>query len=224
MKMNKKINPLDLAIIIAVICLLLQSVHIMQGSISVNAQKPFFDGTGGPSAPAPPGQFHSEPPPHGAPDTTSPGDGGGGIPGQRPGGRVTIYPAIPKEGLSERTRQLLEARFVLHRWVLSDMLWGVVQLEKSSDYQLTREQAKKLYPVLENLATSVQVVEESNRLMKGLLREDQVKYFEEKIYDADYMGEFMSTYSPGEAMPTFGISDTILDKCRQALEQRAGRH
>ncbi len=196
------------------------------------------DGRGGPSAPGQPGEFQPpgsmfpssgggriEPPPEGQMNKqpgAPAGAPGSPPPGMRPGGRVTTYPKIPKgRKLTERDKQIIETRYLLHRWVLSDLLWGIDTLEKSKDHKLTDRQIKNIYPSIKKLATSVEIVEESNRLMKGLLKEDQVKYFETRLYDGAYMSGFMAKYSPGVNEPVFGVNDVILAKCKQIVEKKA---
>lgn len=138
-----------------------------------------------------------------------------------PGRMESVYPEIKHEkNLTNGERRRFETRYYLHRWTLPDLLWGVIQLEKTNKYALSRKQADALYDPVKNLADSVAVVEESNRLMKGLLTNRQNEYIMEKVEDASYMAKFLSTYSPGEAEPSRGVSDTILKKSLQVLEDK----
>ena len=226
--------------VLLVVCLIGQGWYLINASyknLSAQGRTHIHDGTGGPSAPAQPGAMqprhmqgrqHVAPPPGSVHMQPPPGrkmQPGGGTPGMRPGGRVTTYPVIPKgRKLTERDKQIIETRYLLHRWVLSDMLWGVVALEKSKKYKLTDEQVKKIYPSIKKLATSVEVVEESNRLMKGLLTDDQIRYFEIKLYNGAYMSRFMSRYSPGVDEPVFGISELVYKNCKKLVEKKAKKY
>lgn len=228
-------------ILLLTICLVSQVWFIFDNKIgfsSAQARPAGQDGRGGPSAPGQPGEFQPpgsmfpssggdrmEPPPEGQMNQqpgAPAGAPGSPPPGMRPGGRVTTYPKIPKgRKLTDRDKQIIETRYLLHRWVLSDLLWGIETLEKSKDHKLTDAQVRKVYPSIKKLATSVEIVEESNRLMKGLLREDQVKYFETKLYNGAYMSEFMAKYSPGVNEPVFGVNNVIFAKCKQIVEKKA---
>ena len=227
--------------LLLIICLMGQVWYLLSENdiFSLAQTRPAgMDGRGGPSAPGQPGEFQPpgsmfpssggdrmEPPPQGHMNQRQgapAGAPGSPPPGMRPGGRVTTYPKIPKgRKLTERDKQIIETRYLLHRWVLSDLLWGIDTLEKSKDHKLTDKQIKNIYPSIRKLATSVEIVEESNKLMNGLLREDQVKYFETKLYNGAYMSGFMAKYSPGVNEPVFGVSSVIFAKCKQIVENKA---
>lgn len=227
--------------LLLIICLMGQIWYLSDKQVTFSlaqARPAGQDGRGGPSAPGQPGEFQPpgsmfpssggdriEPPPEGQMNQqpgAPAGAPGSPPPGMRPGGRVTTYPKIPKgRKLSERDKQIIETRYLLHRWVLSDLLWGIDTLEKSEDHKLTDKQIENIYPSIKKLATSVEIVEESNKLMKGLLKVDQVKYFETKLYDGSYMSGFMAKYSPGVNEPVFGVSSVIFTKCKQVVEKKA---
>ncbi len=124
------------------------------------------------------------------------------------------------KNLSNGEKRRFETRYYLHRWGLPDLVWGVIQLEKSKKHALTKKQVEALYDSINNLAESVNVVEESNRLMKGLLSQRQNEYIMDKVEDAAYMAKFLSTYSPGEAEPSRGVSNTIYKKAMKVLEEK----
>lgn len=228
-------------ILLLIFCLMGQIWYLFNDktTLSMAQYRPIGqDGMGGPAAPSQSGDYHPpgsmfpssgdsriEPPTQGRmepPSGAPAGAPGSPPPGMRPGGRVTTYPKIPKgRKLTDRDKQVIETRYLLHRWVLSDLLWGIDTLEKSKDHRLNDTQIKKIFPSIKKLATSVEIVEESNRLMQGLLREDQVKYFEAKLYNGAYMSGFMAKYSPGVNEPVFGVSSVIFAKCKEIVEKKA---
>jgi len=223
---------------ILILCLIAQTLYLLGGRslIPIAQTRRIHDGTGGPSAPAPPGQM--QPPPEGRmikpppgghrmepPPGGQPGSPGVPPPGSRPGGRITTYPVIPRgKELTEREKMIVENKYLLHRWILSDLLWGVVELEKSKKHQLSDKQVKKIFPKIKKLVYSIEVVERSNRLMKGLLTDGQIAYFEEKLYDGAYMSSLMAKYSPGEAEPVFGASEAVAQKCREIVAEKAKKY
>ncbi|MCD4782517.1 MAG: hypothetical protein K8T10_01670 [Candidatus Eremiobacteraeota bacterium] len=223
--MNKTKYFIERAVVVLLLfCLFAQVTYIIRGrNIKADAQVQYNDGRGGESAPPPPGQI---------PDPPRPGQGGhppgmsprsGGVPGARPGGRVITYPSINKgRDLTELDKQKIESRYTLHRWVLSDLLWSLVELEKSKKYKLTDSQVKKIYPSVKKLARSVEVVEKSNKLMEGLLTAEQKEYIEKKLKDREYIIErFLAPYSPDVARPTQGITQPVLEKCKVLILKRA---
>lgn len=218
-------------VVLLLFSLFAQVIYIIRGrNIRVDAQVQYNDGRGGESAPPPPGQIPAPPPPGG--NMMQPPPGGqppgmppqtGGAPGERPGGRIVTYPSIPKgRKLTELDRQKIETRYNLHRWVLSDLLWSLVELEESKEYKLTDSQVKKIYPSVKKLARSVDVVEKSNKLMEGLLTDEQKEYIEKKLQDREYIIErFLAPYSPDIARPTHGITQPVLEKCKALISKRA---
>ncbi|MCE1247523.1 MAG: hypothetical protein LWY06_12840 [Firmicutes bacterium] len=170
-----------------------------------------------------PGQ-QMEPPPGGQPGEPGqpqPGGANGGLPGQNPGGRVISYPVLPKgRDLTTQDIQKLETYYILHRWVLSDLLWGVAELQKSTDHKLTPQQAAKILPAVKKLHDEAKVTEESNKLVKNLLTDKQNDYIKTKIADGLYMAQFLARYSPGEPEPFQGVNKTILTKSLQVLDKK----
>lgn len=229
-------------------CLASQLYYIVNGrSWSLQAQRPFIDGPGGPAAPPPEGYQPGAPPRPMEPHPPAGGGHEGHIPPPPPeghheghvphvpggpdgqgGGRDprfdrydSSYPSISDaDQLSPRELKFLETRYNLHRWVLSDLVWGVVQLELSSEYKLNDEQLKLIYPEIKQLARSVEVIEESNKIMKGLLTDQQKEYIQAKLEDGTYMAMFLSVYSPGEHEPAHGVSDTVYKNAMEVLEDK----
>jgi hypothetical protein len=228
--------------VLLLLCLCSQVWYIIGGKnrISFAQQTPEYnDDRGGQSAPAPPGGNmqppgqggepgqpgqQMEPPPGGQvgqPGDPQPGGANGGMPGQNPGGRVISYPSLQKgKEITPSDMQKLETYYILHRWVLSDLLWGLAELEKSDKYKLSSAQIKKILPTVKALHDEVEITEKSNKLIKNLLTDKQNEYIRKKLIDGSYMAQFLARYTPGESEPFQGVSKTALEKCIQVLDKK----
>jgi len=85
--------------------------------------------------------------------------------------------------LTELEKKIISNKYSLHRWNLSQLVWGITKLQKDPGQCLNKEQVKIIKPVLMELDTYLTKVDEINSLRKGLLTAEQKEYLEEFIVD-----------------------------------------
>lgn len=150
--------------------------------------------------PPPPGTEKAPPPPQEGPMAPS----------------ITTYPVLPSKGkLSQRDLQYINTRYILHRWVLSDLVWGIFELEKNPKYALTKEQIRKIYPAVKELAHSTQVMKETNAEIRKLFTKKQIAYIKKKLKDQAYMDRFI------RAFPVSQDTNVIFSEAYRILKEAA---
>lgn len=173
--------------------------------------------TGGVSA----GQSRQLPPSRYA---TSPGQAGDAA---TPTPVYTMYPHSPgKRNMRPEIYQYIHSRYLLHKWVLSDLIWGLFELQNSKYYQLTPEQVKKIYPAVKRLAEAVMFVEKSNQKLESLLTAEQKSLIKRRLKDQAYMYSLTSRFpSTGkdEPMLGLGVNRSIYEASYRIISERAAR-
>ncbi len=100
-------------------------------------------------------------------------------------------------------------------WTLSDLLWGITQLQNSPK-PLTPSQKARIRPTLTRVLDGARLVKEFDSRTQSLLRTEQVEYIE-------HLAITGALNKVPELAPVPGGQDPLVNHVLKILEERAGR-
>lgn len=100
-------------------------------------------------------------------------------------------------------------------WTLSDLLWGITQLQESAR-PLTSAQKARIRPTLTRVLDGARLVQEFDTRVKALLRTEQLEFIE-------HLAITGALNKVPELPPVPGGQDPLVNHVLKILEKRAGR-
>lgn len=100
-------------------------------------------------------------------------------------------------------------------WTLSDLLWGITQLQNSPK-PLTPSQKARIRPTLTRVLDGARLVKEFDSRTQSLLRTEQVEYIEHLAFTG-------ALNKVPELAPVPGGQDPLVNHVLKILEERAGQ-
>jgi len=100
-------------------------------------------------------------------------------------------------------------------WTLSDLLWGITQLQNSPK-PLTPSQKARIRPTLTRVLDGARLVKEFDSRTQSLLRTEQVEYIE-------HLAITGALNKVPELAPVPGGQDPLVNHVLKILEERAGQ-
>jgi len=108
-----------------------------------------------------------------------------------------------------------EASEGIGSWTISDLLWGITQLQNSPK-PLTPSQKARIRPTLTRVLDGARLVKEFDSRTQSLLRTEQVEYIE-------HLAITGALNKVPELAPVPGGQDPLVNHVLKILEERAGQ-